>query len=226
MRTGSYAATVGAMEQQKRLDIIANNISNANSPGYKKDGVLFSNFLDQASYTNRTQGSVRETANKTDIALFGNGYLKVQSDKGILYTRAGNLTVNSAKNLVTQDGWPVLGKNGPIRIENSANIRIEDNGQVFDENTPTDTLDIVEFPPDAGLKKVLGSYFEPTASGITATPATNCTVRQGSLESANFNPVEEMVQMVDTMRNFEAYQKTIQIFDRDLDAQLIAKLTG
>lgn len=226
MRTGSYAATVGAMEQQKRLDIIANNIANANSPGYKKDGVHFSDFLDQASYTNKTQGQIRETGNKSDIALFGDGYLKVQSDRGILYTRAGNLTVDSSKTLVTQDGWPVLGKNGPIKVEDTADMRIEDNGQVFDENTLTDTLDIVQFPADAGLKKVFGSYFQPSATDTETTPAIDCSVRQGSLEGANLNPIEEMVQMVETMRNFEAYQKTIQIFDKDLDSQLISKLTG
>ena len=226
MKLGAYAATVGAMEQQKRLDVIANNVANANSPGFKKDNVHFSNFLNQVTYTNMDQGPIRETGHKLDLALSGNGFLRVETDQGVRYTRAGNLTVDNAKNLVTRDGWPVLGRNGPILIEKPQDLRIDENGQLFDGNTQVDSLDIVQFPPDAALKKVQNGYFEPSAPETQPGPAENCTVRQGALEGANFNPVEEMVRMVETMRNFESYQKTIQIFDKDLDGQLIQKLTG
>jgi flagellar basal-body rod protein FlgF len=227
MKLGVYSAAVGSMEQQKRLDVIANNLANASSPGYKKDNVHFDSILDQVTYTNLEQGPIRETDNKTDVALSGTGFFRVKTDQGILYTRAGNLTLDSGKTLVTQDGFPVLGRNGqPITIENTANLRIEADGQVFDGNNSVDTLDIVQFPSNVSMKKVRHGYFEPDSKEIGPTPAPNCVVRQGALEGPNFNPVEEMVKMVETMRNFEAYQKTIQTFDKDLDAQLISKLTG
>jgi flagellar basal-body rod protein FlgF len=225
MRLGAYAAAVGSMEQQKRLDVIANNIANTNSPGFKKDNVHFSNFLGQVTYTTMDQGPIRETGHKLDVALSGNGLLRVQTDKGTNYTRAGNLTLNSDKILVTQDGWPVLGKRGPIKLENPASLRIEENGQVFDGDNQVDKLDVVQFPADIALKKTQNGYFEPAVKDAQPVPAQNCTVRQGSLEGANFNPVEEMVKMVETTRNFEAYQKTITTFDRDLDGQIISKLT-
>ena len=114
MKLESYYSTLGSMEEQKRLDIISNNIANTNSPGYKKDSIQFSDVLGEVTYTSMAQGPIRETGQNLDIALSGDGFLSVQTGQGTLYTRAGNLTLNSAKQLVTQDGWPVLGKNLPI----------------------------------------------------------------------------------------------------------------
>jgi flagellar basal-body rod protein FlgG len=226
MKLGTYAAALGSIEQQKRLDVIANNIANVNTPGFKKDSVNFSNFLGEVTYTSMDQGPIRETGNKQDIALFGNGFLKVQTSQGTKYTRAGNLTFNSSKTLVNQEGLPVLGKHGPIRINDPANLRIEEDGQVFDGDNMVDTLDIVQFPSNTVLKKGQNGNFEPAANDTQPTQAQNCTVRQGALEGANFDPVEEMVKMVETSRNFEVYQKTLQTFDRDLDGQIISKLTA
>jgi flagellar basal-body rod protein FlgF len=226
MRVGQYAAAIGSMHQQRRMDVIANNIANASTPGFKKDGVSFNDFLQEVTYTSMDQGPIRETGNKLDVALVGAGFLKAQTDQGVLYTRAGNLELNADKEIVTQDGWPVLGSNGPIKVEKAQTLRIEEDGQVFDDDTKVDTIDVVKFPPEAALRKVRGGYFEPTSKDVQPVAATDCTVRQGALEGANFNPVEEMVDMVETSRNFEAYQKTLQIFDRDLDAQLISKLAG
>lgn len=225
MRLGAYASALGSIEQQKRLDVIANNLANANSPGYKKDSVHFSDFLGEVSYTDMSQGPIHDTGNRMDIALSGNGLLRVQTDQGVQYTRAGNLTLDSSKNLVTQDGYPVLAKNGPIRVENSTNFRVDETGQVFDGNNRVSSLDIVQFPPGTLLKKTQHGYFEPAEKETQPVAATNCTVQQGSLEGANFNPVEEMVKMVDTMRNFEAYQKTMMTFDKNLDGQIISKMS-
>jgi flagellar basal-body rod protein FlgF len=224
MKLDSYFATLGSLEEQKRLDIISNNIANSNSPGYKKDGLHFSDVLGEVSYTSMSQGPIRETGHMLDIAISGDGYLSVNTDQGIVYTRAGNLTVNSAKQLVTQDGWPVLGRNAPITIENTAALRISEDGQVFDGNNLVDQLNLVQFPPNS-LKKAQNGYFEPQVKGTEPEKATNCTVRQGALEGPNFNPVEEMVRMVQTMRNFETYQKTMQSSE-NLDSQLISKTAG
>ena len=89
-----------------------------------------------------------------------------------------------------------------------------------------DQLDIVQFPPDVSLKKTQNGYFEPQTAGAQPVKATNCTVRQGALEGANFNPVEEMARMVQTMRNFETYQKTIQSSDRSLDSSSFQRRPG
>ena len=225
MKLESYFATLGSMEEQKRLDIISNNIANSNSPGYKKDSIQFSDVLGEVSYTSMAQGPIRETGQNLDVALSGDGFLSVQTGQGTLYTRAGNLTLNSAKQLVTQDGWPVLAKNLPITIENPSALQITEDGQVFDGDNQVGALDIVQFAPGVRLQKAQNGYFEPQTAGAQPVPATNCTVRQGSLEGPNFNPVEEMARMVQTMRNFETYQKTFQS-SGNLDSQLIAKTSG
>jgi flagellar basal-body rod protein FlgG len=225
MKLETYFSTLGSLEEQKRLDIISNNIANSNSPGFKKDSIHFSDVLGEVSYTDMAQGPIRETGNRLDVALSGNGLLSVQTDQGIVYTRAGNLTVNSTKQLVTQDGWPVLGKSAPITVANTANLRITEDGQVFDGNNVVDQLSIVQFPSNVSLQKTQNGYFEPQTAGAQPEKATKCVVRQGALESANFNPVEEMARMVQTMRNYETYQKTIQS-SGNLDSQLISKTAG
>lgn len=224
MKLDSYFATLGSLEEQKRLDIIANNIANSNSPGFKKDSLHFSDVLGEVSYTNMAQGPIHDTGDKLDVAISGDGFLSVQTDQGTLYTRAGNLTVNSSKQLVTRDGWPVLGKNGPIALENPTNLSISETGQVFDGKNSVGQLAIVQFPPDS-LQKAQNGYFEPKDSETQPEAATNCVVRQGALEGANFNPVEEMARMVQTERNFESYQKTISS-SGNLDSQLISKTSG
>jgi flagellar basal-body rod protein FlgG len=225
MKLESYFTTLGSLEEQKRLDTISNNIANANSPGYKKDSIHFSDVLGEVSYTSMSQGPIHQTGNDLDIALSGDGFLSVQTDQGTLYTRAGNLTLNNAKQLVTQDGWPVLGKNAPITIKNTASLRISEDGQIFDGNDTVGSIDIVQFPPGVSLKKAENGYFEPQTAGAQPVQATNCVVRQGSLEGANFNLVEEMARMVQTMRNYESYQKTLQN-GGSLDSQLISKMSG
>jgi flagellar basal-body rod protein FlgG len=132
--------------------------------------------------------------------------------------------VNKANQLVTRDGWPVLGKNGPITITDVGNFRVSEDGQVFDGNDAVDQLNIVQFQPNS-LQKAQNGYFQPKTTEIQPGTATNYTVRQGALEGPNFNPVEEMARMVQTMRNFESYQKTIQN-SANLDNQLIAKTSG
>lgn len=223
MRIGTYAAALGAVQQQKRLDVIANNLANANTAGYKRDEARFEDFVNESTFTQYDQGPIRTTDNPLDIALEGKGYLKLQSKDGPLYTRAGNLTVSRDKFLTTQDGLQVLGKNGPIQLT-STNIRITPEGQVFDGDTAIDSLDLVQFPDQTPLLKGNSGYLKPQDNTAKPTPATGCSVQQGALESANFNVVEEMARMVDTVRIFEAYQKVLQTSGQDLDGQLISKL--
>ena len=224
MRIGFYAAALGSLEQEKKLSVIANNLANAGTPGYKKDSVLFRNYLDEKSSIQMDQGRIRDTGSPLDVALNGNGFLQVQTDSGTLYTRAGNLTLNSENTLVTQQGWPVLGESGPIQLGNAGtDIRIGRDGQVFDGKDLVDTLNLVQFPKETPLEKVKNGYFRPASQGIEPTPAEDCTVQQGAIEEANFDMVQEMTGMIETMRAFEAYQKALQAIEQQ-DSQITNKL--
>ena len=226
MKLESYFATTGSQEEQIQLDIIANNIANSNSPGYKKDTLSFSSVLGEVGHIDMSQGPIRQTGNNLDVALSGNGFLSVKTAQGTLYTRAGDLAVNSSSQLVARDGSPVMGQGGvTITVTDVNGLRITEDGQIFDKsNNSLGQLQLVDFPPNS-LKKVQGEYFQPSNANVQPAPVTNCTVRQGAIEDANFNPVKEMALLIQATREFEAYQKTLKSGE-NLDSELISKTAG
>jgi flagellar basal-body rod protein FlgG len=225
MKLQSYFAAAGSQAEQTQLDIIANNIANSNTAGYKKDTLYFSSLLADSEKTDMSQGQIRQTGNNLDVALSGSGFLSVESSQGTLYTRAGDLAVDAANQLVTQDGWPVLDQNGkPIKITDTQGVQITDNGQVFDDGNSVGRLQVVDFPAES-LKKVGSLYFQPLDPSMQPQQATNCTLRQGALEDANFNAVKEMADLIEVTRNFESYQKTLKS-SSNLDSELISKTSG
>jgi len=228
MGIGSNIATLGSLQQGKRMEVLSNNLSNALTPGYKKEGVTFSDFMDEATYTRMRQGPLRETGNPLDIALQGEGFLRVQTDAGERYTRAGNLRLNNDNVLVTQDGWQVQGRNGPITLNGSL-IRIDEDGQISDDgDTPgqpaaVGNLDLVTFPEETRLVRDGNGFFRPEEEGAAPVPAQGCTVQQGALEGANFSTVEGMTHLIETMRIFEAHQKVKKTFG-EMNDRLIQKM--
>ena len=146
MSGGIYMAASGALAYEKRLQIISNNLANANTVGYKMDHGQFE-FIDPAdlpssfvpestelstsqaqsfwfeftSYTDFSSGSLRNTGNDFDLALIGDGFFCVQKPDGVHYTRKGDFTLNSDGVLVTRNGYPVLGDGGEITVNSSAN---------------------------------------------------------------------------------------------------------
>ncbi len=226
MRIGTWTAALASIEHEKRMDVIANNLANVTTPGYKKDDVKFEDYIYETTYTKWDQGPVESTGNSFDVAILGEGYFRVQNEEGVLYTRAGNLTKSADNTLVTPQGWTVLGKNGPIQVE-SSDVRIERDGQVFDAETgeAVDTIDVVQFPEDTRMVKVKGNCFKPADDDAQPIAAQNYTVQQGAVEGANFSLVEEMAKMVEATRLFEAYQKVLQTNEQDLDSKLISKLS-
>lgn len=224
MKIGIQAVALASVQAQKQLDVVANNIANVNTPGFKKEVIHFQDFVSQSTSTRWDQGTIRQTDNPLDIALVGEGFLKVQTEDGIRYTRAGNLTLSRDGTLVTQHGNPVLGKTGPIQIQ-SKNFRVEENGQVFDGTQTVGNLDLVRFDTDTTLIREKEGLLRPAKEDAAVLPADKCSIRQSSLEGANFNLVEEMAGMVDSLRIFEAYQKAYKTGESDLDSQLINKLS-
>ncbi len=225
MKLERYFSSTGAQDEQSQMNIISNNMANANTPGYKKDVLSFSTVLGEVAHIDMSQGPTRQTGNNLDVALSGTGFLTVQTPTGTLYTRAGDLAVDSSSQLVTQDGYPVLGQSGsPIKVTDVASLRITEDGQVFDLNNSVGQLQLVDFPPDS-LQKVKGGYFQPTNSNVNPGQPTNCFVHQGAIEEANVNTVKEMALLIETTRQFESDQKAFKD-SSNLDSELISKTTG
>ncbi|MFW5799739.1 MAG: flagellar basal-body rod protein FlgF [Spirochaetota bacterium] len=188
-------------------------------------------------YTDFDQGlSIRRTENDLDIALVGKGFFTVETDRGHRYTRNGSFTLDENSYLVTQQGYKVLGENGPIQIKNN-NFRVDEQGVItrnskynrelsefvdkeensFDYEEVVDRLKIVTFNDLRGLKKEGESlYVETPQSGkMTELSMDNGRpkVVQGYIETSNVNVVNQMVKMIETQRAYEANQKTVQTSD-------------
>lgn len=222
MRLSPYTSVLGSIQQEKRMEVIANNLANAATPGYRKVGARFENFMELQTYTQTAQGPVRRTGNPLDVAINGEGYFRIQTDRGERYTRAGNLTLDAQGRLVTPQGWPVLGQGGIIQLE-SSQIRIDASGQVYDGDNMVDTLDVVAFFPNVRLVHDERNLLMPSDPNAFPMPAQNYTLEQGALEGANFSAVQEMTSMIETLRVFEANQRMMKI-SYDKDQQLINQL--
>ena len=213
MSIGVYALAPGTIQQSMSLDVIANNLANAGSPGYKKDGVLFDDFMNQHTYTDMQQGTISQTGNPLDIALVGKGFLQVKSDQGIVYTRAGNLTLDNQHTLVTQSGWPVLGVDGqPIRLTDGKAIHIDSSGRVFDGDSKKGKIAVIQFKDESQLRKIGDTCFEAQPGQAQLLTSKPYTIEQGALEQPNLNIVKQMVDLIEASRTVGSYQKVLQTF--------------
>ena len=164
------------------------------------------------------EGAYIETTNNLDLAIKGNGMFVVMTPNGARYTRNGNFTLDSDGTLVTQQGYPVLGQQGQIKL-NSTNIHIDGNGRVFDDKSEVDSIRVAMFSKDDQLRKQGDSLFFK----LDGTPLTeddnveHVQVKQGYLESSNVNVVKEMVQMITAYRAYESSAKAIQTQDETLN---------
>lgn len=186
-------------------------------------------------YTAFSQGPLKQTENSFDLALEGDGFFAVQTPYGERYTRNGSFLIGSEGMLVTKQGYPVLGENGPIRLKLN-NFVVDEDGVVYEnadftgdpqrlvsmrenewQNTVrVDRLKVVDVPQTRYLQKQGDSFWRTTEeSGDAAVvDAGRPKIVQGFLETSNVNPVTEMVQMIEVNRAYEANQKVIQAQDQ------------
>jgi len=187
-------------------------------------------------YTDLQQGTLRETFSDFDLAIDGTGFFVVDTPWGQRYTRNGSFILGREGFLLTKEGYPVLGENGPISVR-ANNFRVDHEGRVwinaeFDTSDPTDlvsmeqntwgdpvlldTIRVVDFDFARYLRKQGSSLFsanEFSGPAMTMEGDDRGVVRQGFIESANVDPVREMVQMIEVNRAYEANQRIIQAHD-------------
>ena len=220
MEVGYFYAVRGALRQQERLDIISNNLANASNPGFKKDQVQFQDYLIGAVSKDFSQGPIRRTDRDLDVALQGAGFLKVLTPTGEAYTRDGSLHLDQTGNLITSEGYQVLGGGGPVNVGvEQGPIFIDSNGNIQRGENTIATLDLVDLADKSGLMAEGGNILRWQG---TARPeevmALDTEVIQGSLEMPNVSVVQEMVNLIDAHRTFESHIKAIQSF-HEIDAK-------
>lgn len=214
MISGAYNLIDGALVHKLRFDTISNNLANINTNAFKKDIISFNQVLTMknTSAIDLTPGPISHTGNKFDVALGSPGFFKIQTSRGIRYTRDGSFTLNLDRSLVTQNGDTVLGQNGPIKIDGS-NVSIGIDGQVVVDNGAVDRILVVDFKQPQLLRKEGRSSYVYQGGEEDISPAEGVSVQQGYIEGSNVSAMEEMIKMVEVLRAFESAQKAIQVID-------------
>lgn len=214
MISGIYKLVDGSLVQKTRFDTIANNVANISTNAFKKDIISFHRILSMknSSTTDFSPGPIRYTGNELDVALETPGFFKIQTPRGIRYTRDGAFKLDVDRTLVTHNGDPVLGQSGPITI-NGKNVTIEPGGGVVVENEPVDTISVVDFRNLDLVKKEGSSCYVFQGQERDIFTAENISVQNGYIEQSNVNPTGEMVKMIMSLRVFESAQKAIQFMD-------------
>jgi flagellar basal-body rod protein FlgF len=233
------ASLVGLSRQialSRELDVVANNIANINTTGYKSDRTVFHEFLmpgvrasefrgadrrmsfvhDRATWTDFSQGPVQPTGNPLDVAISGNNFLTVQTPRGERYTRNGALQINNQGQLVTSEGLAVVGTNGPIVFQpNDRNISIGSDGtiSVREGQSTIDAqrgkLKLASFATPRLLQKD-GTSTYMTPAGLTAQEPRDAKVTQGAIEKSNVESVTEMSRMIEITRTYTQIAQILQ----------------
>lgn len=250
MLRGLYTAYTGMLNEQYRMDIMSNNLANADTVGFKKEGstsqayseVMAVKIKDTTedpntpkrlgnmslgvkigeTYTDFSQGSLRDTGNTYDLALSGDGFFNIEftnkaGETSTKYTRAGNFTLTKDGYLTTKDGDYVLGENGRIQLSTTAgNTVIMEDGSIYQDDVLVTKLKITEFE-DTNYLTHYGESMWDAKEGAVANDATDFRIHQGYVEMSNISVVTEMVNMISIQRQYEANQKLITTYDESLD---------
>lgn len=241
MDSGYYAACAGLAAQTQALELVANNLANLGTAGYRGQqatfrslvagggtvagsalnaavndfGVLGGSRIDLAS------GSLAATGNPLDLAVAGTGFFAVQSSEGVVYTRNGGFHATPTGELVTAQGNAVLGEQGPITLPNGA-VAVSADGTVSVDGAVVAKLRVAEFSPNTSLRAVGNALY--AAPDGSALPAASSSIRQGMIENSNVSTVEGVVDLIGIQRNAEMMQRALTIFDSQFNQTAVQDL--
>jgi flagellar basal-body rod protein FlgF/flagellar basal-body rod protein FlgG len=238
MESGLYAAYTGLMARMQALDTASNNVANAGTTGFRAQRDYFRGVLESGlgageqgsqvgnsvngfgvlggSVPDFAQGPIVATSNPLDLALNGAGFFAIQTAQGTRYTRDGSFMKSPAGQLTTRTGEAVLDAAGkPITLP-SGEVDISADGTISVAGAVVDGVGVFQLAGDAGLEMEGANRFR-AAAGAKAVAATDCSVKQGSLEGANQDAVHSTMQLVLIQRQAEMMQKAMSVFANDFD---------
>ena len=209
-----------ALVYYERLQqVIANNLSNVSTDGYKAD--LFSMQMVPGTESpvpvtaiDLRQGTFRETGRQLDLALSGEGFFVVSTAAGERLTRAGALKLDAAGQLIDMQGNPVLSTDGPLFIT-GADIKVQVDGSMIVDGTKVGTLRIETVDDPANLQKERGGLFVATSARRPVDPVET-QVRQGAVEESNFDAVLGSIDLITVAREFQANMTALRAMDEVL----------
>jgi flagellar basal-body rod protein FlgF len=234
------AAASGLRTSLESLDMLANNMANTQTSGYKLDREFYDLYtspdamgasssdptqmptLDK-NWTDFSQGTLQPTGNSLDFAIAGDGFFAVNGPSGTLYTRNGAFKMSATGQLLTQDGYAVEDTKGkPIQLDPSQPVTVDAQGELRQAGQDVAQLQVTSFDNLNQLSKQGSSYFQYKGAATGIKTATG-EVQQGKLEGSNVGAAESAVRLVSVMRQFEMLQKAISI-GTDMNKQAIEEV--
>jgi flagellar basal-body rod protein FlgF/flagellar basal-body rod protein FlgG len=234
MDSGYYAACAGLSARMKSLELVANNLANLNTTGYRAQETTFRSLLSgsgriQVNPLNRaindygvltgtrldlSSGNLETTGNPLDLGLEGSGFFLVQRQGESVYTRNGSFQVSSQGQLVTAQGDLVLGEQGPVAMPNGA-VSVSPDGTISVDGAVAGKIRLADFPADASLEAIGDSYYRAPQGAVASE--SSASIRQGSLESSNVGAVAATVGLIAIQRHAEMLQNAMNTFYTEFD---------
>jgi flagellar basal-body rod protein FlgF len=235
MQAASYIALSSQMALHRQMDVVANNLANSSTPAFKAERMMFAEFLnrgaanqpislvqDLGTVRDTKQGPITRTGNPLDFAVQGDGYLKVGTPLGTRYTRNGRFQLDGTGQVVTAQGYPVLGETDqPLTVPTDASeITVTRDGTVTTSQGEAGRLGVVRFANERDLVPAAGGLYVTEATPLAAPDAV---VQQGMIEESNVESVVEMTRMMDIAHNF-SFAKDLGDGENDRTRSAIEKL--
>lgn len=234
MDSAGYTTLTRQSGLMREMQIIANNIANANTTGYRQQGLIFSEFIQRGDgdtsismaaarvrQTSFAPGGMQSTGSQFDFAIEGDGFFLVQTPQGERLTRAGAFTPSAEGMLVTLDGHPVLDAGGgPVFVPlGTTDMAVSPDGTISAEGRPIGQIGLVR-PIDPTAMQREGSAMFRADAGFE--PVDEPRIRQGFVEGSNVNPIEQISRMIEVQRSYEMGQDFLQREDDRVRAALKA----
>ena len=229
MVRGIFYSSSAMQYLDEKMDIVSNNIANANTNGFKRSGVSFQmnmvaeqskyrdqNFIDPLpkgeikSYVEYTQGHLQQTTNPLNFAVEGAGFFTIQTPDGTAWTRDGAFSKNEEGYITTADGFYVLGIYGPIKIDGKS-FSVSDQGDVVVDHQIVNKFQIQNFDINDVLQRGNNLFYAKNDFIQIVDEAS--FVKQGFLEGSNVSIIKEMIEMIAINKQYQANDKAIKTND-------------
>ncbi|MCB0331938.1 MAG: flagellar hook-basal body protein [Bdellovibrionales bacterium] len=250
MDRGTYAAASGGLLSLAKLHVVNNNLANANTPGFKRQYLIREQQAFEDTLTSKLQesmpfakgdhdrtpgvvqvrtatdfsvGSIKNTGRNLDVALENpNDFFVVNTPQGLMYTRAGNFSVDSEGQLVTTDGHPVQGDGGPIVLD-GANSYISSGGVVMSGGNEVGRLLVTRHEDPAALERVGSNRYRALPGTAAPVPQESPSIVPNALEMSNVSAIQSVIELISATRGFELYTKAAGSIDQ-MNEQAISRV--
>lgn len=237
MENSIYVGLSRQVALQRQMELIANNLANVSTPGYRGHNMVFSEYVEKlkgnpdplsmvnayGNYQNTESGPLKQTGNQLDVAVAGRGYFGIQTAEGLMYTRAGQFQVTANGELVDGRGRFVAAAGGGNIVipPGTTDIEISEDGFITTPAGQAGQLMLVEFDNVQELEPQGNGLYATTAA---ANPPVESRIIQGAIEGSNVNPIVEITRMIDVSR---AHESNFRLMHAEHERQrtMIQKLT-